>query len=63
MRESEVGLPIERQASPEEMWENEGGAAFALPAPGRERLYGRFDGIPPQAATQRNITNRRRVIE
>jgi len=36
---------------------------FELPAPGRERMYGRFDGIPPQAATQRNIANRRRVIE
>lgn len=36
---------------------------FELPSPGRERLYGRFDGIPPQAATRRNIANRRRVIE
>ena len=36
---------------------------FEVPAPGRERLYGRFDGIPPQASTARNMANRRRVIE
>ena len=36
---------------------------FELPAPGRERLYGRFDEIPPQASTRRNLANRRRVIE
>ena len=38
-------------------------AGFALPAPGRERLYGRFDEIPPQASTARNLANRRRVIK
>jgi hypothetical protein len=37
--------------------------SFSLPDPGRERLHGRFDGIPPQVSTQRNIANRRRVIE
>lgn len=36
---------------------------FGLPTPGRERLYGRFDGVPPQAVTARNLANRRRVIE
>lgn len=41
----------------------ESGTTFAVPAPDRERMYGEFDGIPPQAATARNMANRRRVIE
>lgn len=28
-----------------------------------ERLYGTFDGLPPQASTAHNLANRRRVIE
>jgi Glu-tRNA(Gln) amidotransferase subunit E-like FAD-binding protein len=41
----------------------EAGTTFALPTPGRERMYGTFDGIPPQASTARNLAARRRVIE
>lgn len=41
----------------------EAGTTFALPTPGRERIYGTFDGIPPGASTMCNVVNRHRVIE
>jgi hypothetical protein len=36
---------------------------FSVPTPGRARLHGRFDEIPPLPSAWRNLANRRRVIE
>lgn len=56
---------VSRETSPAELDEElpESGTTLALPAEGRERIYGGFDGIPPQASTARNLAARRRVIE
>jgi len=38
------------------------GETFAVPSPGRERLYGRFD-VPPTMRTIANVQRQGRVIE
>jgi hypothetical protein len=64
MRDPEI-VPSAPEPEPAELDDElpEAGTTFALPAPGRERLYGGFDGIPSQVATARNLAARRRVIE
>ena len=54
---------VPQTGEPKPAERDEEGAEFTLPVPGRERLYGGFDGIPPQASTIRNLAARRRVIE
>lgn len=63
MREPEIAqprnTPKDETPAVDEVPED---GTFAIPAPGRERLYGVFD-VPPTARTIANVQRQGRVIE